>query len=155
MDNPAGEAVTPVSRNSDYYTGVAGRNGILDAITRRDTTGGSYKVDVALIYQSQWLVNSVGTYPEDVWKDVCERNGKPAFRHYRSMGQTIPVLMKALKEHERETAQFKDGCFKEVGNKAIGAKMKIVKPVVQWQGPSGNGFDAARWPEDLMTEIVQ
>lgn len=165
MGNPAGEAVTPVFPNSDYCTGVAGLAGILDAISRRGKEGGSYKVDVALNYYSQWLVNSVGTYPKDVWEEVWEKNGKPSFKHYHNMGYTIPVLMKALYTNAATTGLFRDEYFKEVENKAIGQPMRIVKPVVQWQGEDGpkqgfnvgtrgNAFDAPRWPRDLLTEIV-
>ena len=61
------EAVTPVFPNSDYCTGVAGVSGILTALLQRADQGGSYIVDVALNYYSQWLVNSCGVYPDTVW----------------------------------------------------------------------------------------
>ena len=74
------EAVTPVFPNSDYMTGIAGVTGILCALMRRAKEGGSFKVDVALNYYSQWLADSVGEYPEEVWQDVWKRNGKQVFR---------------------------------------------------------------------------
>jgi hypothetical protein len=61
-------------------TGIAGVTGILCALMRRAEEGGSFKVDVALNYYNQWLANSVGDYPEPVWQDVWERNGKQVFR---------------------------------------------------------------------------
>jgi CoA-transferase family III len=76
-----GEAVTPVFPNSDYMTGIAGVCGILTALMRRAQIGGSYRVDVALNYYNQWLANSVGTYPADVWEDVWARNGRQVFRY--------------------------------------------------------------------------
>lgn len=75
-----GEAVTPVFPNSDYMTGIAGVAGILTAIMRRAEQGGSYKVDLSLNYYNQWLAESCGEYPEDVWQDVWQRNGKQVFR---------------------------------------------------------------------------
>jgi hypothetical protein len=75
-----GEAVTPVFPNSDYMTGIAGVTGILCALMRRAEEGGSFKVDVALNYYNQWLANSVGEYPDEVWQNVWERNGKQVFR---------------------------------------------------------------------------
>jgi crotonobetainyl-CoA:carnitine CoA-transferase CaiB-like acyl-CoA transferase len=41
------EPVTPVFPNSDFCTGVAGVVGILNALLRRGSEGGSYKVDVS------------------------------------------------------------------------------------------------------------
>ena len=75
-----GEAVTPVFPNSDYMTGIAGVCGILTALMRRAEKGGSYKVDLSLNYYSQWLAESCGEYPDDVWQDVWARNGKQVFR---------------------------------------------------------------------------
>lgn len=60
------EPATPVFPNADYCTGVAGFCGILDALMQRAEKGGSYVVDIALNYYSQWLVNSVGVYPDAV-----------------------------------------------------------------------------------------
>jgi crotonobetainyl-CoA:carnitine CoA-transferase CaiB-like acyl-CoA transferase len=62
------EPVTPVFPNADYCTGVAGFCGILDALMQQAEKGGSYVVDIALNYYSQWLVNSVGVYPDAVWQ---------------------------------------------------------------------------------------
>lgn len=42
------EPVTPVFPNSDFCTGTAGVIAVLDAILRRGSEGGSYKVDVSL-----------------------------------------------------------------------------------------------------------
>lgn len=75
-----GEAVTPVFPNSDYMTGIAGVCGILTALMRRAEKGGSYKVDLSLNYYNQWLAESCGEYPEDVWQDLWARNGKKVFR---------------------------------------------------------------------------
>lgn len=41
------EPVTPVFPNSDFCTGTSGVIGVLDALLRRGTDGGSYKVDVS------------------------------------------------------------------------------------------------------------
>lgn len=51
------EAVTPVFPNSDYCTGTSGVIAILDAIVRRGSKGGSYKVDV-----STCRINTHSTY---------------------------------------------------------------------------------------------
>jgi crotonobetainyl-CoA:carnitine CoA-transferase CaiB-like acyl-CoA transferase len=74
------EAVTPVFPNSDYMTGIAGVTGILSALMKRAEKGGSYKLDVALNYYNQWLADSVGEYPDAVWQDVWQRNGKDVYR---------------------------------------------------------------------------
>jgi crotonobetainyl-CoA:carnitine CoA-transferase CaiB-like acyl-CoA transferase len=81
MGLPDGEAVTPIFPNSDYMTGIAGTCAVLSALLQRSEHGGSYKVDLALNYYNSWLVNNVGMYPDPVWQDVWERNGKEVFRH--------------------------------------------------------------------------
>ena len=75
------EAVTPVFPNSDYCTGIAGSIAVMHALIRRAEDGGSYAIDAALNYYSQWLVNSVGTYPQDVWQKVWQANGSPVYRY--------------------------------------------------------------------------
>jgi len=75
-----GEAVTPVFPNSDYMTGIAGTAGILTALMKRAEQGGSYKVDLSLNYYNQWLADSCGEYPKEIWQDVWQRNGKQVFR---------------------------------------------------------------------------
>lgn len=91
-----GEPVTPVFPNSDYMTGIAGTVAILTALLRRAEKGGSYKVDLALNYYNQWLVESVGEYPTQVWDDVWSRNGKKVFRYVwkttHIVGRRSPLL---------------------------------------------------------------
>jgi hypothetical protein len=113
------EAVTPVFPNSDFCTGIAGSTGVLQALIERAEKGGSYYVDASLNYYSQWLVNSVGVYPDDVWKDVWGRHGNPVFRHYHAMQYTIPALLKLLHEHDGKVL-FRDEYFENAESKAVG-----------------------------------
>ncbi|KAH4048462.1 hypothetical protein HBH49_159000 [Parastagonospora nodorum] len=157
------EPVTPVFPNSDFCTGVSGVIGVLNAIIRRGKEGGSWKVDVALNYYSQWLVNSVGTYPEDVWQDVWTRNGRQVFRHYHNMQYTLPRYLQMMRANASDVL-FKPEFFEVRHSGAIGKDVKTVKPIVQYPdgkvelkfnvGTRGNGVDQPRWPEDLMTEVV-
>lgn len=75
-----GEAVTPVFPNSDYMTGIAGVAAVLSTLLMRAQHGGSYKVDLALNYYNQWLANTAGEYPVDVWLELWQRNGREVFR---------------------------------------------------------------------------
>ena len=43
------EPVTPLFPNSDYCTGVCGVIAILNALLRRASDGGSYKIDVRIL----------------------------------------------------------------------------------------------------------
>ncbi|KAL1620549.1 hypothetical protein SLS56_009575 [Neofusicoccum ribis] len=164
------EPVTPVFPNSDYCTGVCGVVGTLDALMRRAQDGGSYKVDVALNYYSQWLVNSVGTYPAAIWKDVWARHGSPVFRHYHNMPYTIPRFLNMLTQHSSNVL-FKPEYFEERWSGYMGRTIRTPKPVATYEVADGvaeeekvklgfnvstrtNGVDKPRWPEDLMTEIV-
>ncbi|KAK7181919.1 hypothetical protein DPSP01_009516 [Paraphaeosphaeria sporulosa] len=157
------EPVTPVFPNSDFCTGTAGVVAVLDAILRRGADGGSYKVDIALNYYSQWLVNSVGTYPTPVWEDVWSRNGKQVFRHYHNMQYTLGRLTAMLKQNAGPVV-FNPEFFEVRHSKAIGKDIATPKPIIQFPegkvqlkfnvGTRGNGVDQARWPKDLMTEVV-
>ncbi|KAF2637417.1 CoA-transferase family III [Massarina eburnea CBS 473.64] len=157
------EPVTPIIPNSDFCTGTAGVIAVLNAILRRGAEGGSYKVDVALNYYSQWLVNSASTYPKDVWEDVWSRNGKPVFRHYHNMGYTIPRFLQMVKQNSGPIV-FNPDFFEKRYSGAIGKDILTPKPVIRYPGGEvelkynvgtrGNGVDKAKWPENLMTEIV-
>lgn len=159
-----GEPVTPVFPNSDYMTGVAGVVGILCALMKRADRGGSYKVDLALNYYNQWLVRSVGTYPEAVWEELWKRNGRVVFRAEHNMAYTVPRVMGMLKQNSGKVV-FNPAFFEDRKSGAIGIDVRTVKPVIRFQdgevelgynvGTRGNGVDQARWPDDLMTEIVR
>ncbi|KAF2681151.1 CoA-transferase family III [Lentithecium fluviatile CBS 122367] len=157
------EPVTPVFPNSDFCTGTAGVIAVLNAILRRGSEGGSYKIDISLNYYSQWLVNSIGVYPDSVWQEVWARNGKKVFRHYHNMGYTLPRFLQMLKENSEKTL-FNPDFFETRHSSAIGAHIMTLKPIIRFPdgkvhlkynvGTRGNGVDQARWPEDLMTEVV-
>jgi hypothetical protein len=172
------EPVTPVFPNSDYCTGVAGATGILQALIERAEKGGSFVVDVspasphscltnhqqiALNYYSQWLVNSCGEYPDDVWQDVWQRNGRQVMRHDDNMLVLLPAYMKMLQGTAAGTL-FSPEFFEIRESKAIGAKLRCVKPVLGFPGGEvelgynvgtrGNGVDKPHWPEDLTVEVV-
>jgi hypothetical protein len=116
-----------------------------------------------LNYYSQWLVNSVGTYPKDIWEDVWTRNGRQVFRHYHNMQYTLPHYMKMLATNSGSVL-FKPDFFEVRRAGAIGKDVKGVKPIIQYPqgnvklgynvGTRGNGVDQPRWPKDLMTEVV-
>lgn len=157
------EPVTPVFPNSDYCTGVSGVVAILNALLQRGADGGSYKVDIALNYYNQWLVNSVGTYPTDIWEDVWSRNGRQVFRHYHHMQYTLPRFIKMLKENSGAVL-FNTNFFEKRYTGAVGTNIVCPKPIISFPdgvvllkynvGTRSNGVDQPRWPEDLMTEIV-
>ncbi|USP79182.1 CoA-transferase family iii [Curvularia clavata] len=125
------EPVTPVFPNSDYCTGIAGAISVLSALLRRGAEGGSYQVDVALNYYSQWLVNSVGTYPKDVWEDVWTRNGHRVFRHYHNMLALSGPYMNMLMTNS-SAVLFKPEFFETRHSGAIGKDIKGVKPIAQY-----------------------
>lgn len=74
------EAVTPVFPNSDYMVGIAGVVAVLSALIEKADKGGSYNIDLSLNYYNQWLADEVGEYPDQIWQDVWNRNGKKVFR---------------------------------------------------------------------------
>ncbi|PCG91940.1 CoA-transferase family III [Penicillium occitanis (nom. inval.)] len=155
------EPVTPVFPNSDYMTGIAGATGVLCALMRQAEKGGSYKVDVALNYYNQWLADSVGEYPEEVWQDLWKRNGNQVFRSYHNMNYMIPRYIEMIMKNSKIISP---SFFEDRESKAIGTIVRTPKPVIKYDndqvqlkynvGTRGNGKDAPRWPVDLMTEVV-
>ncbi|KAJ4387076.1 hypothetical protein N0V85_007759 [Neurospora sp. IMI 360204] len=158
------EPVNPVFPNSDYCTGICGVIGIITALLRQAEHGGSYKVKVALNYYSQWLVNSCGMYPLEVWQDVWQRNGSPVFRHYHSMHYLLPRVLGAVQKSSADRL-FKEEFFTQYFVKSLGKTMRIVAPILQFPnqevklgfdvGTRTNGVDEARWPQDLSVENVE
>lgn len=156
------EPVTPVFPNSDFCTGIAGAVGVLDALIQRAEKGGSFVVDIALNYYSQWLVSSCGTYPQEIWDDLWSRYGKFTFRSTDNMSVTIPAYTKMLSE--KNTPAFNENYFEIRKNGALGVNVKTVKPILRFEegnvklgynvGSRPNGTDVAKWPNDLMTEII-
>ncbi|KAF1984846.1 CoA-transferase family III [Aulographum hederae CBS 113979] len=159
------EAVTPVFPNSDYCTGIAGVTGILRALMLRAEKGGSYSVDAALNYYSQWLVNSCGTYPTSVWQSLWSSYDKPVFRHYHNMMYSIPRMLKLLKEKNGKGGIFEEDFFESREARNRGVRIRTVKPILRFKGGEvqpgfqvgtrGNGVDQPRWPNDLLVEVVE
>ncbi|KAF8996236.1 CoA-transferase family III domain-containing protein [Cyathus striatus] len=147
------EAVIPVFPNSDYSTGVAGSVGIVEALIRKASTGGSYVVNIALNYYSQWLVRSY------LWA----RFDKPVFRNSDNMAVLIPEFLRMISEKAGGII-FNPDFFEERENHALGIPMRTVKPILQFPEnvvkPGYNvgcrrlGLDIPKWPVDLMTEII-
>ncbi|KAH4043938.1 hypothetical protein HBH69_228020 [Parastagonospora nodorum] len=158
-----GEAVTPVFPNADYCTGVCGSAAVLDALVKKSQHGGSYGVDVALNYYSQWLVKSCGTYPADIWHELFTRHGSPVFRHYHTMLYLLPAMFKILHEHDADLL-FNPEFFEPRTSKNLDTTFVVPKPVLQFPngdvqpgynvGTRRNGTDQAYWPKDLKTEVI-
>jgi hypothetical protein len=144
-------------------TGITGFCGVVEALIQRGEVGGSYTVDLSLNYYSQWLVNTCGVYPTEVWEDVWTRNGRESFRHYESMNVTIPRYLSMMKRLHSNTL-LRPEFFEIRASKALGITLRVVKPVLRFPtgsvrleyniGTRGNGVDQPFWPEDLSVEIV-
>ncbi|KAF3911733.1 hypothetical protein AA313_de0205210 [Arthrobotrys entomopaga] len=157
------EPVTPPFPNSDYCTGVCGSIAVLQALIDRAEKGGSYAVDVALNYYSQWLIKSCGEYPADVWKDVWGRHGNHSYRHYEPMMISLPATTGLLLQIDKEIL-FKPEFFEARRAENLGETFIFVKPIAQFGdnalelkfhvGTRGNGTDKPVWPKDLTVQVV-
>ncbi|KAK5132143.1 hypothetical protein LTR16_000023 [Cryomyces antarcticus] len=135
------EPVTPVFPNSDYCTGIAGVIAIIEALIRRSEKGGSYVIDVALNYYSQWLVNSCGVYTDDVWQRVWNANGRRSFRHYHNMLYSIPLVLGMIRANSEEKL-FRPEFFEDREVKHLGTSIRAVKPILQFpEGKVELGFN--------------
>lgn len=156
------EPVIPVFPNSDYCTGVAGACAVLETLMRKADEGGSYLVDTSLNYYNQWLALTVGEYPSDVWADLWQRNGSEVFRHYHSMNFTIPRYLSMLQRSK--TVLNLDFFEKRTSGALNDLVFRMPKPALRFPagtvemkfniGTRGNGTDQARWPDDLLIEMV-
>lgn len=156
------EPVTPVFPNSDHCGGLAGELGVISALMKRAEKGGSYVVDCSLNAYSQWLTNSIGTYPQDVWEAVWALHNRPRFRHYHPMQYLFPTGIKLLRENAPWMLDEKFFEVRKAG--AMGCEIKCVKPVLQFPenrvkphfrvSARTNGVDKPRWPDDLIVDIV-
>ena len=161
------EPVTPIFPNSDYCTGLAGICAILIAILRRGERGGSFAVDVSLNYYNQWLVRCVGTYPEAIFWRMRDETGHEDYRHWHTMGNTFPRMLRSLQDGPAAARLFKDEFF-ELRDADValgpGKKIRAMAPAIRFDsgkvqlgyhvGTRPNGVDAARWPEDLTVQQV-
>jgi hypothetical protein len=76
----------------------------------------------------------------------------------------VPELIRLLHEHDEEVL-FRSSFFEQYHSRALGITLRRVKPIAQFKedlvqlkyniGTRGNGVDAARWPGNLLTEIVR
>ena len=161
------EPVTPIFPNSDYCTGLSGVCGILIAILRRGEKGGSYAVDLALNYYNQWLIRSVGTYPDHIFRTMRDETGHENYRYWHTMGNTFPRMLSSLRNGPGEKRLFKDRFFEDRDAEVAlskGKKIRAMKSALQFEagmvkpgyhiGTRKNGVDAARWPEDLSVQKV-
>jgi hypothetical protein len=129
----------------------------------RAEKGGSYSVDVALNYYSQWLVNSCGTYPSQVWTDLWSTYDRPVFRHYHSMLYSIPKVLEMLAKNKNSGLRQNE-FFEDRAAENLATSIRTVKPILGFPqgevelrfnvGTRGNGVDKPRWPENLMTQVV-
>lgn len=120
-------------------------------------------VDTSLNYYNQWLTQSVGEYPVDVWEAVWAKTGREVFRHYHSMNYSIPRMIEKMK---RGQTLLRPEFFETRTSQALnGLTIRTPKPVLRFPpgtvelgynvGTRGNGSDEAFWPTDLLTEIVR
>lgn len=155
------EPVVTICPNSDYCTGLAGVIAILCAIMQRGESGASYKLDLALTYYNQWLIQSCGEYPAKVLEAMWQKYGRLPFRAHQPMEVITPVAMKLMEER---SDSFRDEFFETRRSRILGVDIRCVKPAIRFPhgevdlgftvGTRGNGRDAPRWPEDLTTEVV-
>jgi crotonobetainyl-CoA:carnitine CoA-transferase CaiB-like acyl-CoA transferase len=147
------EPIIPIFPNSDFCTGTAGATAVIQALIEKSQKGGSYVIDCALNYYSQWLVDKVGTYSDTMWNTLWENSGKPTARHYDNMHRLVPLYLGILTKNA--PALWNPNFFelKPILNKP--AQFKTLKCIQQFSGETkpgfdlplrSNGEDPAAWP---------
>ncbi|QIX01062.1 hypothetical protein AMS68_006579 [Peltaster fructicola] len=158
------EPVTPLVPNSDFCTGAAGITAVMCALIHKAEHGGSVSVDLGLNYYNSWLINSVGMYPNEVWQDVWQRNGRHVYRATdNSMFKQLPLMTETLNKGPGR-AIFDPSHFTQYDVKNLGTAIRFVAPVLRFPdgpvepgfqvGTRGNGIDKPHWPKDLSVEVV-
>lgn len=84
-------------------------------------------------------------------------------RSYHNMNYTLREHFAMILQNSKDTL-FDPSFFEDRESKAIESIFRTVKPIIQFDdgevllkynvGTRGNGKDAPRWPQDLMTEVV-
>ena len=115
------EPVTPVFPNSDFCTGTSGVIAVLNAIIRRGTEGGSYKVDVSQLHRSVVLWTLTST---DCLELLLPMAGKQR-RHlpYRCLGRCLdsqwPPSIPPLPQHAVYVAALHEDAIRKFGIRAL------------------------------------
>ncbi|KAJ7704299.1 hypothetical protein B0H17DRAFT_7523 [Mycena rosella] len=162
-----GEAVIPLFPTADYCCGLSGSSGVLQALIERNEKGGSYVVDL-LNYFNSWLAESCGEYPADVWAKIKKLHDNPVFLpHQNLLGISICCIQLLMKNAPGRV--IRPNWLEDRQSDATGARVRTVKLIAEWDdnldgsqgvqpgfnvGTRGNGVDVARWPEDLLQEVV-
>ncbi|KAJ7481619.1 alpha-methylacyl-CoA racemase [Mycena latifolia] len=162
-----GEAVIPLFPTADYCCGLSGSSGVFQALIARNEKRGSYIVD-SLNYFNSWLADSCGEYPPDVWADIRQLHNNPVFLPHQNLpGISIRCVQLLIKNAPGRI--IRPNWLEDRQSDAIGARVRTIKPVAEWDansdgsrgvqpgfnvGTRGNGVDVARWPEDLLQEVV-
>jgi hypothetical protein len=81
------------------------------------------------------------------------------------MGITIPLFLKMVAQNPLGARILNPNFFELRQNRAIGVPIRTPKPILSFPegivepgyniGSRGNGVDEARWPKDLLTEIIK
>ena len=79
------------------------------------------------------------------------------------MDHTLREMIDLLKEHDDEHKLFSPKYFERRHSRAINQTLIELRPIARFVddvwlgynvGTRPNGFDAARWPDDLSAEVV-
>lgn len=89
------EPVVPPIPNSDYQVGLCGAAGIMDALLRRSTEGGSYSVDVSLNQFNLFYI-SLGLLPDEEQSRLRQDHKDLNLRHYDDMLSGITKVSKSI-----------------------------------------------------------
>lgn len=83
-------------------------------------------------------------------------------RSYHNLNYTFPRYFEMM---TKNSEIFDQNYFEDRQSRAIDATVRTVKPIVKFNnneiqlrynvGTRGNRKDAPRWPQDLMTEVVE
>lgn len=155
------EPITPVLPNSDFCTGSIGATSVIQALIDRSTKSGSYVIDTALNYYNTWLGDFIGTYEDEVWRQLWASKGKPLPRYYYNMFVMFPNFMKLIRQFS--PAMWNPELLEDREILDATAKMRSYKPVVQFSGDTQpeyriptrrNGADAPYWPKDLTVKKI-
>ncbi|EFX00417.1 caib baif family enzyme [Grosmannia clavigera kw1407] len=89
------EPVVPPLPNSDYQTGLAGLIGIMAAVDRRATEGGSYTVDVSLNQYNQFLLQ-LGAHTPAVQRHLRALHPQFGPRHFDDMTRLTGKVLRSM-----------------------------------------------------------
>lgn len=143
------EPVVPPFPMSDYGAGCMATIGVLTALHRRASEGGSYFVNTSLLQYDNWLL-SLGQYPPSVWRSLLGKVNSSTDGRFSKLRHCdiVDVVSKVALDSMHQLAPFlfdDDSFYDTLYSEGFKGQVRFCRPVVKLS-KTRNGFDKSSAP---------